>query len=112
MFKDSGYLLDIYDAGQLAVEFSAGMAYNTFIEDLKTQAAVIQKIQIMGEAVKRLSEEFKQAHPDVPWREIAGMRDKLIHDYHMVDLERVWLTLNEHIPRLLERLSPLLPTEE
>jgi len=70
------------------------------------------QISILGEAVKRLSPEFRSQHPDIPWRAIAGMRDKLIHDYEGVDVQRVWLTLQSNIPELLQAIELLLKTQE
>jgi uncharacterized protein with HEPN domain len=70
---------------------------------------VFYDIQTIGEAVKRLSKDFTQAHPEVPWSQIAGMRDKLVHDYDRVDVERVWGVLQQRLPELLEQLEPLLP---
>jgi uncharacterized protein with HEPN domain len=67
---------------------------------------------VMGEAVKRLSAEFRTQHPKVPWMLIAGMRDKLIHGYDIVDLEQVWKTAVADITELLTLLDPLLPKQE
>jgi len=66
---------------------------------------------VLGEAVKRLSEETRARHPDIPWRRVAGMRDRLIHEYDDVDLDEVWVTINSDIPRLTAMLEPLVPRE-
>ncbi|MGG6270929.1 HepT-like ribonuclease domain-containing protein [Leptolyngbya sp. AN03gr2] len=102
-------LLDILNSAQLAIEFVAEMNQQEFEVDRKTQSAVLYQIAILGEAVKRLSPEFRSQHPDIPWSAMAGMRDKLIHDYEGVDVERVWLTLQSSIPALLQSITPLLP---
>lgn len=65
---------------------------------------------IIGEAVKRLSEEFRNSHPNVPWNLIAGMRDKLIHGYDTVDLDQVWQTASFDIPELLLQIAPIVPS--
>ena len=70
--------------------------------------AVLRSLEVMGEAVKQLSTELRTQHPDVPWREIAGMRDKLIHDYIGVNLSRVWRTVKEDLPRLSEEVRGML----
>ena len=64
---------------------------------------------VLGEAVKRLSPEFCAEHPEIPWRPMAGMRDRLIHGYDVVDLDEVWLVLERDLPDLLQRLEPLVP---
>jgi uncharacterized protein with HEPN domain len=67
---------------------------------------------VMGEAVKRLSKEFRAGHPQIPWPLIAGMRDKLIHGYDIVDLEQVWQTADSDVPALLAEIGPLLPKQQ
>lgn len=79
-----------------------------FGRDVKTQDAVIRRIQIIGEAVKNLPKSYKTKHSAIPWREIAGMRDRLIHGYFGVNLDTVWKTIKQDIPRLKKQISPLL----
>jgi uncharacterized protein with HEPN domain len=69
---------------------------------------VLYQIAILGEAVKRLSPQLRSQYPGIPWAAMAGMRDKLIHDYEGVDVERVWLTLKTSIPDLMQAITPLL----
>ena len=109
MTRDSASLLDIARATQLILDFKQGMTKAQFLNDLKTQSAVLHQLLIIGEAVKRLSETFRQQHPDMQWRLIAGMRDKLIHAYDTVDLDEVWKTASKDIPDLLTYIQPLLP---
>lgn len=106
--RDRASLLDIVQAAQLAQTFVAGMDWPQFEADLKTQSAALYQIAIIGEAVKRLSPQLRNQHPDIPWAAMAGMRDKLIHDYEGVDVERVWLTLQSSIPDLLQAINSLL----
>lgn len=68
---------------------------------------MVHQLLVLGEAVKRLSEAFRASHPEVPWRAIAGMRDKLIHGYDVVDRDEVWNTVTTDLPRLLTLLEPL-----
>jgi uncharacterized protein with HEPN domain len=79
--RDDAHLLDILKAARLAIEFKGSGEKADFLQDAKTQSAVLHQLLIVGEAVKRLSAEFRAAHPEVPWRLIAGTRDKLIHFY-------------------------------
>lgn len=109
--RDSASLLDAYRAAQLATGFVRELSEQEFAEDIKTQSAVLYQIAIVGEAVKRLSVELRQQHPDIPWSAIAGMRDKLIHDYDGVNVQRVWQTLQVSIPAFMQALQPLLPTQ-
>jgi len=102
--RDQDYLQDIRAAGLAALDFLGGASLEAFLEDSKTQAACMRQLEIIGEAVKRLSEETKNSYPDLPWREWAGMRDVLIHAYNRVDPEEVWNTLQIDLPDLLDRL--------
>lgn len=108
--RDSASLLDAFNAARLALEFVQRLSEGEFMRDRKTQSAVLYQITIVGEAVKRLSPELRQQHPEIPWSAIAGMRDKLIHDYDGVDVQRVWQTLQRSIPAFVQAIQPLLPT--
>lgn len=77
----------------------------TFLFSDVLQDAVVRDLENIGEATKRLSDSCRQKHPQIPWREMAGMRDVLIHAYDRVDLEEVWITLSEQLPVLLARSS-------
>ncbi|MEW6092988.1 MAG: DUF86 domain-containing protein [Chloroflexota bacterium] len=112
MERDEATLLDIARAARLVLEFKAGMDKAAFFEDVKTQSAVLHQLMVIGEAVKRLSPEFRSCYPEMPWSLIAGMRDKLIHGYDIVDLEEVWRTAEIDVPDLLSQIKPLLPDQE
>jgi len=85
--------------------FTAGMAFSDFEKDIKTQLAVTRELEIIGEAAKRLSKEFKEKQGQVPWRRVAGMRDFLIHDYMEVDVKEVWKAATEDIKGLKAALE-------
>jgi uncharacterized protein with HEPN domain len=106
---DSAVLLDIAHAAALIAKFLIGKDKTTFFVDELTQSAVLHQILVLGEAAKRLSPEFRSRHSNVPWSEMAGMRDKLIHAYEAVDYDEVWRTATKDIPELLEWVTPLLP---
>ncbi len=110
MPRDEAVLLDVVRATLLAQEFVDGMTEAAFLEDVKTQSAVLHQLLVIGEAVKRLSTGFKSEHPQVPWKLIAGMRDKLIHGYDDVDLQEVWMTIARDLPALGAALGPLAPS--
>jgi uncharacterized protein with HEPN domain len=112
MQRDEATLLDIATAARLALEFTKGMNKAGFLADIKTQSSVLHQLMVLGEAVKRLSDDFRAHHSEVPWTLMAGMRDKLIHGYDIVDLEEVWETVNRDVPDLLRWLEPRLPKAE
>ena len=91
--RDQASLLDIAKAAQSTLAFVDGLTLDNFATDLKTQSAVLYPITILGEAVKRLSPEFRAQHSAIDWRAITGMCEKLIHDYGNVDIKRVCATL-------------------
>ena len=105
-------LIDIDYYGRTVISFVSGMTQAEFAEDRKTIAAVMYAISIMGEATKRLSNEFREEHPHLPWRELTGMRDRLVHDYKNIDLDILWDVISVEVPALLVSLEPLLPKQD
>ena len=112
MSRDSATLLDMLKAARLAVEFREGMEKRAFLEDPKTVSAVLHQLLVLGEAGKRISQECRTQHTDIPWKKIVGMRDKLIHEYDDIDLNEVWKTVRSDVPRLIAQLELLAPTRE
>ena len=112
MSRDSATLLDMLKAARLAVEFREGVEKRAFLYDPKTQSAVLHQLLILGEAGKRLSQEFRAQHEEIPWKKVVGMRDKLIHGYDDVDLNEVWKTVRSDIPRLIQQLELVAPSKE
>jgi uncharacterized protein with HEPN domain len=104
MSRDKAVIADITHASRLALEFCANYSKSEFFDDQKTQSAVLHQLLIIGEAVKNLSVEFKTTQQQIPWKLIAGMRDKMIHEYNDVDLDEVWSTIKRDIPHLIEQL--------
>lgn len=94
------FITDILQAIERIESFIDGMDYDAFVEDDKTLSAVVRKLEIIGEAVKQLPDSFKQQRPTIPWKQIAGMRDKLIHFYFGVDPLLVWQTVENRLPEL------------
>lgn len=97
MKEDEVYIKHILDAISAVEKFLAGKDYNSFAFDKLIQDGVIRELEVIGEASKHFSENFKNDVPSVPWKDIAGMRDKLIHDYFSVDIDAVWKTATEDI---------------
>jgi uncharacterized protein with HEPN domain len=102
------YIKDILDNMQKAEKFIEDIDYIEFLNDEKTSYAVIRCIEIMGEAVKQIPEPIRDQYPEVPWRDIAGMRDKAIHFYFGINLERVWLVVKENIPLIKPYVQKIL----
>jgi uncharacterized protein with HEPN domain len=106
------YLQDILEAVNDIDSFVADMSYEQFIKDKKTLNAVVRSIEIVGEASKRLPESLKVKNSELPWREIAGMRDKLIHAYFGMDAETIWKTVKENIPQLKQTIKKMSKDQE
>lgn len=100
--RDIALLMDIAAAAERIMTFTEGMDERAFQEDSRTHLAVQHQIMVIGEAAKRLSPELQSRIGDVPWSAVARMRDRLIHGYDTVDLEIVWDTVRQNIPRLLQ----------
>ena len=100
MKDDSIYIEHILKSINRILEYISGKDRESFEEDLVTQDAVVRQLEIIGEAAKRVSKEFRSNYSDIPWSDMAGMRDVLIHDYIDVDFGVVWKTASEDIPRL------------
>lgn len=105
---DLVYIADMLDAVERAQRFAGGMDLGAFLADEKTQSAVIRQIEIIGEAARRVSLPFREAHADVPWQPSAAMRNVLIHEYFGVDLEEVWKTVAEDLPDLAAVLRAII----
>ena len=105
--RDDIVLKDIVNAAQLIVSFIDGVDHESFIDDWKTRSAVLYQLTVVGEAVKRLSDEFRSQHADIPWALMAGMRDHLIHAYDLVDWDEVWKTATSDIPDLLDKMDKI-----
>ncbi|RLF70556.1 MAG: hypothetical protein DRN55_08475 [Thermoplasmata archaeon] len=106
------FLKHILDAINLIEDYLKDKEFQEFRNNHMLQDAVIREIEIIGEAAKKLSVDFKNKYSDIPWRQIAGMRDKLMHGYFGVDLDAVWDTATIDVPSLKERLEEILKKEE
>jgi uncharacterized protein with HEPN domain len=102
------YLKDILTAIDSIEMFIVGLDLKTFEADDKTNSAVVRKLEVIGEAVKQVPDEIRQKNIHIPWREMAGMRDKLIHFYFGVDYKLVWVTVTERLPKVKTDIQHLL----
>ena len=99
------FLEDILEAIERIEDYTQDMDFESFASDKKTFDAVIRNLEVMGEAAKNISEIFKNENPEINWRGISGMRDKLIHGYFGVDPLIVWETIQKRIPELKDQLN-------
>jgi uncharacterized protein with HEPN domain len=94
------YLLHILDETLYLLEFSSNLAKEDFLEDKTLKRSFVRSLEIIGEATKNLPEDFRKSHPSIQWKRMAGMRDKLIHEYFGVDYDVVWDVIISEIPQL------------
>lgn len=106
--KPDIFLFDIVKSIEEIERHTAGMSQADFLKDIKTQDAVIRRLEIIGEAVKNISPHFKSAYPRVLWQDIAGMRDILIHEYFGVDFDIVWDVVARNLPKLKKQIEKML----
>ncbi len=102
------YLKDILAAIESIEAFVEGMDLEAFRVDDKTTSAVIRKFEIIGEAAKGIPEEIRRSYPQIPWKEMAGMRDRLIHFYSGVDYQLVWMTIKERLPQVKPEIQKIV----
>ena len=106
------YLQDILDAINDIEDFTKNLTYMQFIKDRKTLNAVVRSIEVIGEASKQLPDALKAKYDKLPWKEITGMRNKLIHAYFGMDTETIWQTIKENIPLLKLTIQKMLKDQE
>jgi uncharacterized protein with HEPN domain len=105
---DGDLLRDIQESVRRITTYTAGMTYYRFLDDIKTQDAVIRNLEIIGESTKRLSTGLRGKYPDVPWKGMAGIRDRLIHHYFGVNLDIVWDIVTSELPSLESQVEAIL----
>jgi uncharacterized protein with HEPN domain len=109
LWRDEALLLDMLLAAGDARRFVEGLDQAQFDASKLHQAAVARCIGIIDDTATKVSREFRDAHPEIPWREIIGMRHRLIHDYTEIRLDKVWTVLQDELPGLIAALQPLIP---
>jgi uncharacterized protein with HEPN domain len=106
--RDAEYLADIVEAIHRIVEYTSGLSYAQFLDDTKTQDAVLRNLQIVGEATKKLSPALRNAHSGLPWKAMAGLHDRIVHDYFGVNADVVWTVASQELPALLAQVRAIL----
>jgi uncharacterized protein with HEPN domain len=107
--RNAALLWDILEATRRATEFTQGKTFFDYQANPLVQYAVARALEIVGEAANRISSEFQEAHPEIPWRKMVGLRNVLIHEYGEIDHALVWTVVQEHLPILMTQIEPLLP---
>jgi len=111
MERDSASILDILESARTIRDYVAGMTRQDFLRERQVQDAVIRRLEIIGEATGRISPEFRDAHPEIQWAEIRGMRNQMIHGYDDINMDVVWDTVERDIPHLIKIVESLAPLE-
>ena len=109
---DKSFLLDMLVAARDAIAYAEGLSYADFEQNREKQRAIFNAVQEIGEAASRISPEFKNAHPAIPWRKIVGMRNRLVHAYFDIELDFVWDTVRNDLPAFAARIVELTPETE
>jgi len=112
MWRDDAFLLDMLLAARKVLEFTQGVGWSNFELDDLMQNAVMRQIQIIGKAARKLSPQCQEEHPEIPWNEIIGMRNRLVHEYFHIIPRRVWDIVEKDIPELIQLIEPLVPPDE
>jgi len=111
MWRDDAYLLDMLIAARKAVAFSDGFTLDSLRTSDLHQNAIVYALQTIGEAATKVSNEFREQHPEIDWVQMIGMRHRLVHDYRNINVEKVWEALDVGVPVLIEQLEHLVPPE-
>ena len=111
MDRDAVYLLDVLVSARKIRTYVEGVMRDEFFRDTKLQDSVIRRLEIIGEAAGRVSSMFREENPHIPWSDMRGMRNRMIHGYDDIDMNVVWETVQQDIPRLVAQLESLVPPE-
>jgi len=111
MWRDVAYLLDMLIYARKASIFCKDSSLEKFMTDEVLQSATLHVLQIIGEAANKVSQEFQEVHPEVPWQRIINFRHRLVHDYPRIEIPKVWSIVQEQIPPLISELEKLVPPE-
>ncbi len=107
--RDSSYLWDMLDAARTIQKFTSGVTFDTYIDNRMMQLAVEREIEIIGEAARNVSVQFKDTHAEIPWNSIIAQRNVIAHEYGDIKHDRIWAVVTDHISELVVKLEPLIP---
>lgn len=106
------YLQDIWESVLAIEEYTKNLSEDGFYSNRQVQDAIVRRLEIIGEAVKNIDEDFREKHPQIPWKKIAGMRDIIAHEYFGVKLDRMWDVVRKDLPELKEKIETILEEED
>ncbi len=107
--RDPANLWDMLEAAEKVQEFLKDTTFEDFMREDMRRAAVERNLEIIGEAARRVSEELKQEHPEIPWQQIISQRNVLIHEYGDIDYQKIWKVVSLDVPKLIDQIRPLIP---
>lgn len=108
-WRDPANLWDMLEAAEKVQRFLKNKTFEDFLIDDLLRSAVERNLEIIGEAARRISDDLKQEHPEIPWRKIIAQRNVLIHEYDDINYKEIWEVANFHLPRLIAQIRPLIP---
>ena len=109
MWRDEAYILDMLIAARKVLEYTDGVAQDDFEKNAILQDAVMRQLEVLGEAARCVSDEAKAEHPQVPWRDLVSLRNRLIHEYFRIKVDRVWDAATKEMPAIIALIEPLIP---
>ena len=112
MWRDDAYMLDMLLAARKVQSFTQNVSWEQFRHDDLLENAVMHQIQVIGEAATKVSREYRDSHPGIPWQAIIAMRNRLVHEYFDIIPERVWEVVQNSIPQMIRIIEPLVPPDE
>ena len=112
MDRDGIHLVDIIGSARRLQDYVSGTSRQAFLRNTQLQDSVVRRLEIIGEAAGRVSRQFRDENPDIPWSKMRGMRNWVIHRYDDIDMDVVWETVEQDVPRLIAQLERLVPEEQ
>ena len=111
MWRDDAYLLDMLIHARDVLAFNAEGGIQALIDDKRRLYATLHALQIVGEAASKVSREFRDTHGEIPWEAIIGLRHRVVHDYARIELPKIWVIVDQHLPSLIKSLEVLVPPD-
>jgi uncharacterized protein with HEPN domain len=112
MWRDEGYLLEMLIAARDARTIAAQISEEEFRAEIRNQFALTKALELIGEAARKVSGQTRQAHPEIDWNAIVGLRNRIVHEYRTLDLDCIWKISHEEVPMLISQLEMLVPPDE
>jgi uncharacterized protein with HEPN domain len=111
MSRDDAYLFDILDSARAAMSYASGKTWKQFSADHLLQDAIVRRLEIIGEASSRVSAATQKQYPQLPWQEMKGTRNRIIHEYDSIELDIIWDIIQKDLPLLVSELEKIVPAE-